>query len=102
MSSSPAKALMPPRSGSREQAANWFRALGDETRLQIMTNPFFCLYSSTFFDLIEGGHRERPRSQTDDQREVQTTRISARPELKMSSFSRVRSNRFRCRTTRSM
>jgi hypothetical protein len=35
MSSSLTKVLVPPRSGTREQAANWFRTLEDETRLQI-------------------------------------------------------------------
>ena len=36
MASSTAKALVPFRFGSLAQAASWFRALGDETRLQII------------------------------------------------------------------
>ena len=36
MASSPARALAPSRFGSLAQAASWFRALGDETRLQII------------------------------------------------------------------
>lgn len=36
MSSSAAKDLFSLRIGSREQAASWFRALGDETRLKII------------------------------------------------------------------
>src|SRR5882724_5665053 len=36
MASSPAKALVPFRFGSLARAASWFRALGDETRLQII------------------------------------------------------------------
>src|SRR5437870_7764755 len=36
MSSAAAKTLSHPRAGSLPQAASWFRALGDETRLQII------------------------------------------------------------------
>lgn len=36
MSSSVAKVLSSPRFPSRQQAASWFRALGDETRLKIV------------------------------------------------------------------
>lgn len=36
MPPSPAKALIPPLPGEREQTVSWFRALGDATRLQII------------------------------------------------------------------
>jgi ArsR family transcriptional regulator len=36
MSSSAAKNLFPPRIDSLQDAASWFRALGDETRLKIV------------------------------------------------------------------
>lgn len=36
MSSAAAKALLPPRRHSLHEAATWFRALGDETRLKIV------------------------------------------------------------------
>lgn len=36
MSSSAAKNLFPPRTISLQEAASWFRALGDETRLKIV------------------------------------------------------------------
>jgi ArsR family transcriptional regulator len=36
MSSSPAKSISPRRTVTAEQAATWFRALGDATRVQIL------------------------------------------------------------------
>jgi ArsR family transcriptional regulator len=36
MSSSAVKTLLPPRLHSLQEAASWFRALGDETRLKIL------------------------------------------------------------------